>query len=147
MDSLLATTRPDLTAPQRTRLIDLADGSIGRALRLADAEGLAYADLADEVLTQLPTLSLSRMQTIADRVLRGDSGFTTFIDLLRRGLATAIRATAAGTQNQIGQNLATLRPLDAWSETWHTLGRLRDDTEHAYLDKRQAVISALRLLA
>jgi DNA polymerase-3 subunit delta' len=138
---------PTLADAQRTRLIALADGSLARALVLAEAEGLAYADLAAEVLERLPHLSPAQVHSVADRVGRGESGFATFMDLLRHALAGAVRQAARGAPDALGQKLAALRPLSAWSETWQALGRLRDDTESAYLDRRQAVVDALRLLA
>jgi DNA polymerase-3 subunit delta' len=144
---LLEQQAPQLGAEQRGRLAALADGSLGRALMLAEAEGLALAELAAEVLDGLPRLSLARLQDVADRVGRGEAAFSTFIDLLRRALASAVRQAARGAPDALGQKLASIRPLAAWSEVWHALGRLQDETEHAYLDRRQAVVSALRLLA
>jgi DNA polymerase-3 subunit delta' len=147
LQALLAQHRPDLGSDQVGRLIGLADGSLGRALMLAEGEGLAMADLAADVLYQLPRLSAARVQGVADQVGRGESAFSTFIDLLRRALASAVRQAARGAPDALGQKLAGLRPLDAWSEVWHALGRLQDETEHAYLDRRQAVVNALRMLA
>jgi DNA polymerase-3 subunit delta' len=138
---------PGLAEAERVRLIGLADGSLGRALVLAEAEGLAYADLADEVMETLPDITPARVQSVADRVGRGETGFSTFIDLLRHALAGAVRKAARGTPDPLGEKLAALRPLSAWSQTWQALGRLRDETESAYLDRRQAVVDALRLLA
>jgi DNA polymerase-3 subunit delta' len=145
--ALLEHHLPELRPDQLGRLIALADGSLGRALTLAEGEGLAMADLAADVLDQLPRLSTARLHGVADQVGRGEAAFSTFIDLLRRALATAIRQAARGAPDALGQKLAALRPLAAWSEVWQALGRLQDETEHAYLDRRQAVVSALRLLS
>jgi DNA polymerase-3 subunit delta' len=147
LTALLEHHLPELGAAQRARLVGLADGSLGRALMLAEAEGLALAELAAEVLEQLPRLGLARLHDVADRVGRGEAAFSTFIDLLRRTLASAVRQAARGAPDALGQKLAGLRPLAAWSEVWEALGRLQDETEHAYLDRRQAVVSALRLLS
>jgi DNA polymerase-3 subunit delta' len=38
------------------------------------------------------------------------------------------------------------RSLDAWVEVWQALTRLQNETEHAYLDKRQAIVTSLSLL-
>ena len=47
---------PELAADERGRLVTLAEGSPGRALLLAEEEGLAIAGLVDEVLAALPAL-------------------------------------------------------------------------------------------
>ena len=147
MHDVLRAALPDLPAAARARLLHLAEGSPGRALALADADALAFADLAEEVLDQLPLLDPARVLAIADRTLKGDTGFATFMEMLRASLARAVRLAARGQPDARGRRLAALRPLAAWSEVWHALGRLHDETEFAYLDKRQAVISALALLA
>ena len=144
---LLLYHRPDLATDAVDHLIALADGSLGRALKLADSGGLDYATLAADILDELPRLSTARIFDIADAVLRGEGGFLTFIDLLRRALANAVRNAASGAPHPAGQRLAALRPLAAWSEAWQALGQLAAETEDFYMDKRQAIISALRLLA
>ena len=45
---------PDLSADERGRLVTLAEGSPGRALLLAEEEGLPIAGLVDKVLAELP---------------------------------------------------------------------------------------------
>ena len=50
MERLLANYLPDLAADERGRLVTVAEGSPGRALLLAEEEGLAIAGLVDEVL-------------------------------------------------------------------------------------------------
>jgi DNA polymerase-3 subunit delta' len=147
MRRLLGEALPQLGEDRLARLIALADGAPGRALALAAADGVVYAELADEVLAQLPMLSAAQAQSIADRVVRADGGFATFMDLLRQALAAAVRDAARGTPDALGAKLVGLRPLAAWSEVWHGLARLQGETEHAYLDKRQAVLDALRMLA
>ena len=51
-----AATCPSSAADERGRLVTLAEGSPGRALLLAEEEGLAIAGLVDEVLAALPGL-------------------------------------------------------------------------------------------
>ena len=54
MARLLATYLPELGADERGRLVTVAEGSPGRALLLAEEEGLAIAGLVNEVLAALP---------------------------------------------------------------------------------------------
>ena len=145
MARLLAAYLPDLAEEERTRLAALAEGSPGRALLLRDAQGLALAGLVDQVLAALPEVPNAGWD-VADRLGRADGGFSTFMDLLRAGIAAAVRAAARGQADPEQARLAALHPLDAWAELWQALTHLQDETERFALDRRQAVLSGLRLL-
>ena len=96
MARLLADYLPDLTPDERGRLVTLAEGSPGRALLLAEEEGLKIAALVDKVLADLPNLPPVRALEVADALGRSETGFSTFMDLLRAGLAAAVRDAARG---------------------------------------------------
>lgn len=147
MARLLADYLPDLTDEQRGRLLTLAEGSPGRALTLAEEEGLKIAALVDQVLADLPELPPTRALEVCDALGRSETGFSTFMDLLRAGIAAAVRDAARGRADPDQQRLASQRPLDAWGELWHGLTALQDETERANLDKRQALIEGLGMLA
>lgn len=147
MDTLLSRYLPDLAIADRPRLAALADGSPGRAIELAEEEGLALAALADRVLSSLPESPAKRAYEVADALGRSDAAFGTFMDLLRAGLSDAIRAEARGTADAAQSRLARLRPLADWIEVFQDLTRLLDETERFNMDKRQAVVTGLGLLA
>ena len=147
MTALLGDYLPELDAAGRARLAALAEGSPGRALLLAEEEGLAIAGLVDGVLAALPALPPMRAYEIADKLGRAETGFSTFMDLLRAALAGAVRAAARGTAGPEQERLAGLRPLAAWGDVWHGLTRLQDETERFALDKRQAIVAALAALS
>ena len=69
------------------------------------------------------------------------------MELLAAGIAAAVREAARGRADPDQARLIGDRPLSAWVDLWHALRRLQDETEGAYLDKRQAVVSGLRMLA
>jgi DNA polymerase-3 subunit delta' len=146
MTALLARYLPEMSEDERGRLMSLAEGSVGRALVLAEEEGLAVAGLVDTVLADLPNVPLSRGYALADALARSETGFSTFMDMLRAGLAAAVREAARGRADPEQARLVASRPLDAWGEVWHGLTRLQDDTERFALDKRQAVVASLALL-
>ena len=146
MAAVLRRYLPELSPDDRDRLVRLADGSPGRALQLAAEEGIALAALVDEVLGDLPRMPIARAHGVADAVGRSDGAFDAFMDLLRDVLGAAIRRAARGRAEPAETRLAELRPLAAWSDVWHALGRLQDETERFHLDKRQAIVSGLRLL-
>ncbi|MEO8714508.1 MAG: DNA polymerase III subunit delta', partial [Acetobacteraceae bacterium] len=110
MARLLALYLPDLAEDERERLVALAEGSPGRALLLREAQGLALAGLVDDVLAGLPSVQNAGWD-IADRMGRADGGFSTFMDLLRAGIAAAVRAAARGQADPEQTRLAALHPL------------------------------------
>ncbi len=146
MERLLSIYLPEQGADERSRLVTVAEGSPGRALLLAQEEGLAIAGLVNEVLTALPGLKPTRAYAVADTLSRGETAFTNFMDLLRAGIAAAVRDVARGRADEEQSRLVALRPLDAWGDVWHALTRLQDETERFNLDKRQAVVAGLGML-
>jgi DNA polymerase III subunit delta' len=146
METLLAGYLPELEADARARLVTLAEGSPGRALLLAAEEGLALSELVDQVLGALPTLPASRAHALADTLSRGEGSFSTFMDLLRAAISSALRDVLHGRGDPEQERLVSLLSLDAWGETWHALTRLQDETERFSLDKRQAIVAGLGLL-
>jgi DNA polymerase-3 subunit delta' len=147
LDTLLAAYLPELDASARSRLANLAEGSIGRALDLAAGEAVAVADLVNAVLAAAPDLPVLRAHEVADKLGRDEAAFSTFMDLLRAGLAAAVRDAARGHADPDQTRLLGVRPLDAWVDVWHALTRLQDETEGAHLDKRQALVAGFGLLA
>ncbi len=147
MERLLANYLPDLTADERGRLITVAEGSPGRALLLAEEEGLAIAGLVNEVLAALPGLKPARAYAVADSVTRGETAFTNFMTLLRAGIAGAVRDVVRGRADPEQSRLVALRPLDAWGDVWQALTRLQEETERFALDKRQAIVAGLGMLS
>jgi DNA polymerase-3 subunit delta' len=147
MDTLLSQYLPQLDADERGRLITLAEGSPGRAIMLAEDEGLKIAMLVDKLLADMPAVPVSRGYEIADFLGRSETGFSTFMDLMRAGVAAAVRESVRGRADPDQQRLVALRPLDAWGELWQGLTRLQDETERFALDKRQAIVAAIGMLS
>ena len=114
---------------ERGRLATVAEGSPGRALTLAEEEGLAIAGLVDEVLAALPGLKATRAYAVARTLGRNENAFANFMDLLRAGIASAVRDVVRGRADPEQSRLVGLRPLNAWGDVWHALTRLQDETE------------------
>jgi DNA polymerase-3 subunit delta' len=145
MSGLLERWLPELDAGQRGTLARIADGAPGRALTLAEAEGLELQGLVEKVLGALPALEPRQAMAVADRVTgRRDPGaMVTFFALLRRALAAATRQAARGE----AAGFVTARSLAEWSVLWDRLGRLADETERLNLDRKQAVLTGLSWLS
>ncbi len=137
---------PELSAEDRARLAALSEGSPGRAVALAEEQGVAIAGLVADVLRDVPRLPVLRAYEVADRLARSEGGYSTFMDLLRSAISAAVREVARGGGDAAQRRLAATRPLAAWGDLWHALTRLQDETERFNLDKRHAIVSGLDLL-
>lgn len=137
MHELLTHYMPELDKAEKARLVELAEGSIGNALSLAQDGGMALAGLVDEVLER--SLNPMRAQAIADEVVRNAEGadkFEMFFSLLRKRLAARTRLAAREGRANL-QRYVTL---------WQDFGALERDVLGLNLDKRAAIIMALEQL-
>ena len=146
MDTLLHGYLPALSDDERGRLVTLAEGSPGRAIMMAEDEGLAISAIVDNLLANIPDFRMSKGYEIADALVKSDTGFSTFMDLLRAGVSSAVRAAARGHADPEQEKMVASRPIDAWGDLWFGLTRLQDDTERFSLDKRQAIVAGLGML-
>lgn len=146
LESLLGRWLPEMGEGERATLAGLAAGSPGRALRLAEGEALALQEEVESFLRSLPRPEPRALHVLADRLAakRDGSSFTTFVNLLRDAIATAVRQTGRGAPPPpwLGQ-----RPLADWAGLWDTLGRMAEETELLNLDRKQAVLVGLGALA
>ncbi len=143
MEAALAEYLPDTPPTERSRLVGIGAGSPGRALLLAEEQGLALASIAAEVLDGLPAISPLRSYEIAEKLGgRAEDSFTPFMTLLCDGLGAAIRRAARGQP----ERLLTVRPLAEWAELWQSLTHTLDETERLNLDRRQALLSSIAML-
>ncbi|WP_158931592.1 DNA polymerase III subunit delta' [Acidisphaera sp. S103] len=147
MGVLLGQYLPGLDADERGRLMTLAEGSPGRAIMLAEDEGLKIALLVDKLLADMPAVPVSRGYEIADMLGRSETGFSTFMDLMRAGVASAVRDSVRGRADPDQERLVALRSLDAWGQIWQGLTRLQDETERFSGDKRQAIVAGIGMLS
>jgi DNA polymerase-3 subunit delta' len=145
MDEILARWLPNIDETARSKLVTLSDGAPGRALQLAGGQAVALSALVDDVLAG--NHAPAQAHAVADKLGRDEEAFSTFMDLLRAGLAAAVRDAARGRADPDQVLLLGMRPLDAWVDVWHALTRLQDDTEIAFMDKRQAVVTGLAMLS
>ncbi|HYD64300.1 DNA polymerase III subunit delta' [Azospirillum sp.] len=153
---LLGQHRPDLSPDDREALARLAEGSIGRAVALADAGGLdLYRELM-KLLSTLPKLDVAAAHAFGDKLTRkqDDGLYETATDLLVWWLARFARALARGAwpaevvpgEHALMTRFANARGLDRWMEVWEKIGRLFARAESANLDRKQVVLNALLTL-
>jgi DNA polymerase-3 subunit delta' len=155
--ALLARYRPELDPADQALLVWLAQGSIGRALALAEESGLELYRELGEQLARLPDLDIPALHDFADRLARDREGqsFRTAADLLEGWMARLLRTASLGRPDpgippeeaQILGRLAGARGLDQWLALWEKVTRLIAGAEQADLDLKQVWIGAMLALA
>ena len=146
MQALLARLLPDAPAVDRAKLAEMAEGSPGRAMQLAEGDGLELQALVEDCLANLKRPDPARFHAVAERCLvdRGGGAFVTFMALLRGRIAGALRQAARG---EPAPGWIAAHPLAAWPALWDRLGRLVDETERLNMDRKQAVLTGLSWLS
>lgn len=146
---LLGRYRPDLSASDCTALLELAEGSIGHAIELAEQGGLTLHRRLMELLGRLPELDGNALHGFADTVSRwgSEDAFRVFAELMPATLARAIaRAAAPDTANDGDEapliNLLRRRGLDRWVEVWEKITELFAQADAVNLDRKQVVLNA-----
>jgi DNA polymerase-3 subunit delta' len=151
--ALLRRYRPALGEDDDAALALLAEGSIGRALELDEAGGLAlYRDLVG-LLAAVPALDPAVLHGFADRFGRrgGEEGWSALTELLPGWIARLVTSAAdpsrAAAEIVPGERAAMARlaargGLDRWIEVWENLGRLFAQADGVNLDRKQVVLNA-----
>jgi DNA polymerase III subunit delta' len=131
-----------VTVDEALSLAQIADGSIGRALDLAEADGVALDSELKGLLAALPGLDGAAVDRFADKVARfgADESFRLAAELLPARLARIIRDTACGEGTP--PKFVTRHPLDHWVEVWEKLVNLFALVDVANLDRRQVMMNA-----
>ena len=152
---LLGDYMPSSDPAQRGPLAEIAGGSIGQALTLAEAGSFTlYAALID-VVASLPQLDVVAAHGLGDRVARrGDEGegewraLTFLVDWwlqrLLRGGATGESAPALVPREQgLAERLLGAASLDRWLEAWEKIRVLFARADTVNLDRKQVTLGAL----
>ncbi len=133
---LLSRYRPDLEADDAATLTGLAEGSIGRALQLAEEGGLdLYRDLT-ALLEALPDMDTTAVHGFGDRLARrgAEDRFRIATELLGWWVARTIRAGASEMASRRGG-------LDRWMEVWDKINRLAVQSDALNLDRKQVMLN------
>lgn len=154
--ALLARHRPDLPPDDTAALLRIAEGSIGRALRLAEEGGVALYREMVGLLNRLPELDIAAVHAFGEKLARptGLAAYSLFTELLRWWIARMVRSGAAGSaepeivsgEQGLMRRLAAARSLDQWVEVWEKIADLFTRAASVNLDRKQTVLSALLTL-
>ena len=147
---LIAARCPDMSADEARRLAEVAEGSIGYALELAEQGGLGMLDEVSALLARLPDgLPAKDLHDFAGRVggAGKDAEFAAFAKTLRWWLERLVIAGGGGPlpgvlDSATVTKLNTMAGLDRWLEVWEKVSRLLAATSTANLDRKQVVLNA-----
>lgn len=156
MMRLLRRHKPELSSDEIVALLRIAEGSIGRALRLAEEGGVALYREMIGLLDRLPELDIGALHSFGEKLARpnGLAAYNLFSELLRWWLARMVRSGASGIaapeivsgENNLMRRLAATRGLDQWVEVWEKIAHLFTRAASVNLDRKQTVLSALLTL-
>jgi DNA polymerase-3 subunit delta' len=147
--------RPETSAGEALELARLGEGSVGRALDLAEEGGLELFQAVTGLLAGLPRLDVDELHALGDKVSRSgaESAFRTLGDLLRWWMARLALAVARGeldslppADRALAERLQALGTLGRWLETWERVNHLLARTDEINLDRKQIVLNVFLAL-
>lgn len=150
--ALVAKYRPGTPDDEAAGLARLSEGSIGRALSMAEEGGLDFFRDMVGLLETLPRLDGEALHRFADRVAKAgaDEAFHTVSDLMRWWLGRLILfkagkvvpdGGATADERALIERLSQTGSLDRWLEVWEKVTVLLARADGANLDRRQVVLN------
>ena len=150
---LLGQYRSGLAKPEAEAVAELAEGSIGRAIELADAGGLALYRSVLDLLSQSPRVDIVQLHAFADRLARpeAEDSYRAAEALLSQFLARMV-SRAARRQFEEDSLLASEREVmlrltaranpERWAALRDQIDRDFTSTDELNLDRKQAMLGA-----
>lgn len=156
VNRLLVAEKPELDSNAAAAISYLGNGSIGRALEIADQDGLdVYREMID-LLAQAPALDIAALHQFANRVAnrKNEAQFENFFIFLTEWLHRMVRDSAAGQATPVlfegeGQAMTGLLAnsrLEDWVEVWEKVTALCSSAKALNLDRKQTVIECFSLI-
>jgi len=150
---LLERYRPDIDQSDASALAALAEGSIGRALELADCDGLALYRSIVEMLSQVPRIDIVGLHGFADQFVRADAentyraGGELLLQFLARMAAGAARRQLPGAETVAGErgamrHLATRADPARWAALHSEIEQRFVAADDLNLDRKEAMLGA-----
>lgn len=128
---------------------ELADGSLRRAILLAEHDGITNYRALARLLSRLPDIDIAAMHDFADSIAgRGnDDAWDGFRDQLAAWLNRRVRGQSEPETGIPLSPAAAAAPLERWAEVWENLRASADLTDEYNLDRKRTVLTILMSLA
>ena len=156
MNSLLSKMLPNLDMDEKNILNHVAEGSIGKAIRFYNEDGVKiYSQLLDIIAT-IPELDMLKVHDLAEKFGRygSEQGYYTIMDILLGMCETQARSLARGVKlsNSLDadssgfENMINIYPKGHFLNAWDKISKLSSDVDRYNLDKRQGIMGAFLAL-
>ena len=150
---LVARYRPDLAQAEAAALATLTEGSIGRALELANCDGLVLYRSMIDLISHAPRIDAVALHAFADQFARADAedayrtGAELLSQFLARTAAGAARRQLVGEEPVAGecaamQHLAARADPARWAALREEIEQRFTATDNLNLDRKQAMLGA-----
>ncbi len=158
VSGLLSRSVPELTDDDALALARLSEGSIGRAIGLAEAEGLSLYRTLLALMQTLPGTDVVALHELADRLAARDaeSAYRTAMTLLTWWIARMVGGGARGAALSGGEvvpgeqgcveRLLGMAGVEQWMEVWEKVTRLIAQADGINLDRKQVVLGAFHAM-
>jgi DNA polymerase-3 subunit delta' len=133
VDHALTSLISDTNAGDRARLVRLAEGSLGLALRLVGGDGLKLAGDAETLLSARGAPDVPALLALAERVGRAADGLQHFGEFVSQTISQRIRARARDGKGD-----------ERAAETWERVNALYARATSLHLEPRQTILTSAR---
>lgn len=136
MKKALAHYLPGMDEDGRNFLADLAEGSVGRALKLAEGDGLALAEAVESLVAAQRIPDFPRLFSLAERVAKAPDGVAEFGELLSSAIARKVRQAEYEPDSD----------YRGWVEAWEQVNSLISRATGVHMERRQTVLASARMV-
>ena len=147
---------PDINEDDLKTLSYLSEGSPGRALTLAEKDGLVIYKELIYLIRQLPNIEVPLLHKFGDRISRrgAEDNFHLAIELLVWWISRLTRMSAKGElipnviaeENDCANRLAAETRVDRWIEVWEKINSLASQTDRLNLDRKHVILNMFQVL-
>jgi DNA polymerase-3 subunit delta' len=157
IQTLIGRYRPNISEDDRRLLSNLAEGSVGRALELADEGGIELYRELILLLSQYPNPATTELHLFGDRLARrgAEESFRTVTELLSSWIGRMTRSMARhgapppaiiAEEEGCAIRLMQAGGVEPWLEVWEKINRLADQADRLNLDRKQILFNMFHTL-
>jgi len=149
--AVLAMKYPEMAVEQIDKLALLSEGSPGRAIRLAESNGLPLYDKMINILLPMPNINTPQAHKLAGELasVKADENYRIFMEYLSSWLERLVRYAATNDdpycihdqEKELFQRLANTCGVDRWIELWEKMHKLEIRADGLNMDRKQLLIS------